>query len=77
MKNLMMTSPSEKGKGNWTHTVEGFIRGKEIDGIETVVKTEVVGNDRALPKPKRTRDGHLIYALPGGLSWSNGVYIND
>ena len=62
---------------NWTQTAEGYLRGLNIRGFNSVVKTYPVSSDKEVPLPKRTRDGHLIYALPGCLSWANGEFIDD
>ena len=57
MMNSMTISHSKDDNGPvWTLTTEGFIRGKKIAGVECVVKTEIVGNDRDLPRPKRTKE---------------------
>ena len=77
MKTLTMRSHSKGEEGPWyTLTSEGFIKGIKVAGIECVVKTEIVENDRELPRPKRTKEGNLIYAVPGGGSFANGEYLD-
>jgi len=65
----------EKSKTVWTNTTEGFIPGIVAFGIEMPVKTNPVKNDRIIPTPKRTPDGHLVYAAPGGGSYANGEFL--
>lgn len=59
----------------WTITTEGDIPPIKIGGIEMPVKTHPVKNDRTIPVPKRTKDGFLIYAVPGGGSYANGEFL--
>ena len=77
MMNSMTISHSKDDNGPvWTLTTEGFIRGKKIAGVVCVVKTEIVGNDRDLPRPKRTKEGHLIFAIPGGGGFAAGEFLD-
>ena len=55
---------TEESKTIWTTTTEGFIPAILAHGIEMPVKTYPVRNDRTVPTPMRTSDGHLIYATP-------------
>jgi hypothetical protein len=61
----------------WTLTAEGYIKGINVCGYECVVKTEIQGKDTDLPKPKRTRGGELIFAVPGGGSYTEGRFLDD
>ncbi len=78
MMNSMTISHSDDAqqKPIYTQTSEGLIRGKKIFGYECAVKTEAIENDRELPRPKRTPNGNLIYAIPGGGSFSNGEFLD-
>jgi hypothetical protein len=58
-------------------TSQGVYKSKNINGIDCPVKVSGNRNDRSLPEPQKTSDGHLIYALPGGFSFSNGVVWED
>ena len=78
-----MTTPP---KAIWTTTTEGVIRSITVNGITCPVKIApnhktkrgiVSADPRRPPKPRKTADGKLVYALPGGYNFSNGEIWKD
>ena len=77
MKYLTTISRSKEGPSYWTLTSEGYIPSLNICGYECVVKTEILWKDTEVPKPKRTKGGQLIFAVPGGGSYTAGRFLDD